>query len=193
LHDKNTKILQFLSTTTSEKKLGKLKPLKDPGVIERVDFGNDYHLPQIIRSIEMMEEEQKVCERFVWKHKTSLNKFHPRSRRLTKRSPLTHRSRNTLEDTTQQSKTHSRLLSPQNHQMITQQIYKTKNSAFPIEKKPKLNKSQLKQSPIQKYITKKAAKAKQNNPDHEPIYSNEKITDTFGDAKIIHRNEEAPK
>ena len=60
LHDKNTKILQFLSTTTSEKKLGKLKPLKDPGVIERVDFGNDYHLPQIIRSIEMMEEEQKV-------------------------------------------------------------------------------------------------------------------------------------
>ena len=77
--------------------------------------------------------------------------------------------------------------------MITQQIYKTKNSAFPIEKKPKLNKSQLKQSPIQKYITKKAAKAKQNNPDHEPIYSNEKITDTFGDAKIIHRNEEAPK
>jgi hypothetical protein len=167
LHKKNTELLQFLSTTKSAKKLGNLKLLKDSKMIEKIDFSNDYHLPQIVRAVEMLDKKQNVCERFLCKHKSiGLTDITPRSRKLSKRAPLTHRSRNTNEVHKVYANTQTNLFSPQHSQKNTKLMYST------------LNKE--KTSPIKTYIKKRADEAKGSK--HEPPnYSDDKIPIDFKD------------
>ena len=78
--------MEILRTTNSLKELGSLRQLKDPQKLSKIDLKNEYHLPQIIRSIEMIEEEKKVCNELALKHKLKTNQ--PRSRHLSRRPPL---------------------------------------------------------------------------------------------------------
>lgn len=130
LRRKNMETLQILKNTKSEKKLGVLKHLKDPKTIEKIDMTNEYHLPVIVRHVEMMENEKAICPRYLTKHSSSnhFHKNHPRSRRLTKRSPLTHRSRNGFEHTNENYLTQKRFASPQaEKEKQTRKIYLEKN------------------------------------------------------------------
>lgn len=159
LRKKNNETLQVLKTTRSEKKLGPLAPLKNPTVLEKIDFGNEYHLPQIVRTVEMMEEEKKVCERYLHKHASKRGfKLSPRSRRLTKRSPITHRSGNIFEDNGKYSRTEPQFMSPQTSKKDTEKVYKVKNMLLLLKKADKRPKHHYKpkQSVIEQYVTHRA-------------------------------------
>ena len=193
LHQKNTELLQFLSTTKSEKKLGALKYLKNPGVIEKIDFGNEYHLPQIVRTVEMMENEKKICDRFLMKHKSNQHFIHPRSRRMTRQSPMTHRSRNTFEDSSQYNKTQPRLLSPQSHQIVTQHVYTKRDlgmaKSFIKSVKRKAKVEQVRKSPLQKYISKRAQDVNKPGDVEQPKYKKEKVAESFQDFNNSKKEE----
>lgn len=64
LRHKNSETLDLLKSTNSAKELGMLKKLKEEEILEKIDLENEYRLPQIVRTIQMMEEEKQICERF---------------------------------------------------------------------------------------------------------------------------------
>lgn len=186
LRKKNNETLQILKTARSEKKLGPLAPLKNPSVLEKIDLGNEYHLPQIVRTVEMMEEEKQVCQRYLHKHASKRGfKISPRSRRLTKRSPVTHRSGTLNEGKGEYSRTQPQFLSPQTSKKDTEKIYKVKNMLLLLKQADKRPKHQYrpKQSVIQQYVTHRAGdinKFKENT--FQASYSkDDKVADNFVD------------
>ena len=124
LRDKNKETIELLGTK-NEKDLGALKHLKSSKIINRIDFGNEYHLPQIVRVAEMMEEEKMVWNKFIKQHKFNLTKT-PRSRRLRKRSPLVNKnSENYFETNDAFTLTQGYFMSPMKTRIEADNIYKS--------------------------------------------------------------------
>lgn len=200
LRDKNRDTLQKIK---DNRPMGPLNKLKDETVLEKIDLGNDYHLPQIVRTIEMVEEEKQICERFRHKHKFDLRK-QPRSRRATKKSPYIKRNQFMLDDGNH-SKSQRHFFSPQ-HPRDTTKIYSEKRyvivNGMPPKKKQKH--CHPHKSVIDEYVSMRAeqvrlqreGKEHSDNPNsntnqsqnqtqsvmsqhHEPKYTDEKVADNF--------------
>ena len=187
------------------KKLGPLHQLKDPELIQRIDFGNDYHLPQIVKTIEMVEEEKCVCQRFLKKHKFNLSK-QPRSRRGAKKSPMARRTRNMIDTDDKYSKTHMNFMSPQHNRLTAGQIYAQKNVVVlnGMNQTTKRNKPKPHKNVIGDYISMRAEDVKRqkesassnNEQNVEPNYSDEKVADNFmnyNKQKVQENNTEKDK
>lgn len=185
LRQKNNETLQFLRTVKSEKQLGPLKHLKDPSVIEKIDLANDYHLPLIVKTVEMMEEEKHICERFLMKHKSRRkHDIVPRSRRLAKRSPFGSKSRNNLESNTQYSRTQDGFMSPQHHIKETLKVYQNKSTLLLLKQGQHQHKHQYhpKKSVIQEYVEMRSEHVqRQKRGEKGPDYSDDKVATNFMD------------
>ena len=158
LRKKNMETVELIETTNN-KKLGPLQHLKKTNIINKIDFGNEYHLPQIVRVAEMIEEEKLIWEKFLKKHKFNTVKT-PRSRRLRKRSPLVNRNTEVFENNDAFALTQGYFMSPQQTRKEADNIYKSSSDLEKLKKqgrKPN-NKYNPKKSIIEEYIYSKTSR-----------------------------------